>query len=67
MRFTHYLRTYLAKLLLFFVALLQILGNDIALANEGFLGQEKVLFRIDKVKVLGNRMLLIVFIDNFLG
>ena len=52
---THYLRTYLTKLLLLLVLVVPLLGRAPALADEGYLGQEKVLFRIDKVRVLGNR------------
>ncbi len=52
---THYLRTYLTKLLLLILLVVPLLGKAPALADEGYLGQEKVLFRIDKVRVLGNR------------
>ena len=51
---THYLRTYLTKLLVFFLLVVPLLGKT-SFGEEGYLGQEKVLFRIDEVKVLGNR------------
>ena len=39
----------------FFAILVPFLGSAIVLAEESFLGEEKTLFRIDEVKVLGNR------------
>ncbi len=55
LRFTHNQITYLTKLLVLFLVIAPLFEKDAVLAEENFLGQEKAFFRIDEVKVLGNR------------